>query len=162
MVYNHFDEFDDEEKIIDDTDYSKFYKPEKVAEIKLTDWLNSINYNKKYLMTKENEKKYPQFIINSILSKSRELIFYIDALNNMEISNICHYDFLLNAIPSSKRYIPFNNKKIKKIEDVELVQKYYKVNYDRALSYFKLLDENDIENLRKYFDEGGLNGKIKR
>lgn len=162
MADNHFDEFDDEEKLVDDTDYSKFYKPEKKDDVKLTDWLNSINFNKEYLLTKENEKKYPQYVINSILSKSRELIFYIEALNNMEISNKCHYDFLLNAISPSKRYIPFSGKKVKKIEEVEMVQKYYKVNYDRALKYFNLLDDNDIQMLRAYFDEGGLNGKIKR
>ena len=162
MVDNHFEEFDVEEKFVDDTNYEKFYTPEKKYDVKLTDWLNSINYNKEYLLNKDNEKKYPQFVINSILSKSRELIFYIEALNNMDISNKWHYDFLLNAIPASKRYIPFFNKKIKKTEEVELVQRYYNVSYDRALSYFKLLDKNDIENLKKYFDEGGLNGKIKR
>ena len=152
-MVNLFDDIEKNQPIIqDDTQYNEV----KSKELKLTDWLNSINFNKNYLMNKNNEKKYPQFLINSILSKNRELIFYIEALNNLEMNNQWHYDFLLNAIPSSKRFIPFFNKKIKINEDIELVKKYYNVSYKRAVEYYNKLDENDIMKLKSYYDEGGI------
>lgn len=131
-------------------------KPSKKHSISLTEWLNSINYTKIDLMNEDNEMKYQQFIINSILSHSKELIYYIDALNCINMSNRMHYDFLLSAIPPSKRYVPFFNMKIQKNEDVELVKRYYKVSYNRANQYYEMLSEEDISKLRKYYDEGGI------
>lgn len=154
-MMNHFEEFD----IIPVKDeYEEEYKKTKniqSSNVTLFDWLNSINFNKTYLWNKENDKKYPQYMINWVLSKSRELIFYIDALNNMDISNKMHYDFLMNAIPSKKRYIPFG-KKNQKNEDIELVKKFYNISYSRASKYYSLLNEDDISEIRKKFDSGGL------
>lgn len=132
------------------------YKETTTEKIKLTDWLYSIILNKNNIMDKENEKKYPQFIINNILSKDRELIFYIDAINNLNISNRMHYDFLLNAIVRKKRFLQFPKKKIQENEIITFIKRYYNVSYDRALKYYKFLDDNDINNLKKYFNEGGL------
>lgn len=132
------------------------YKEIVTEKIKLTDWLYSIILNKNNIMDKENEKKYPQFIINNILSKDRELIFYIDAINNLNISNKMHYDFLLNAITKKKRFLQFPKKKIQESEIITFIKRYYNISYNRALKYYKFLDEEDINNLKKYFDEGGL------
>lgn len=127
----------------------------KSSEITLTQWLNSINYEKNYLMTDENKNKYPQYVINMCLYKNRDIIYYIDALNSINIDNKMHYDFLLNAIPSKKRWAPFS-KKVKKVEDIDFVKKYFNVSYNRALEYYNKLTVEDIENIKEIFDEGGI------
>lgn len=151
----YFDEFDDViEEDVFEKDYQKVDNSKKY-ELRITDWLNSINYNKNNLMNNNNEKKYPQYMINNILSKNKETIAYVDCLNMLDISNKCHYDFLLEALPSKKRYSQFFNKKVKITEDLELVKKYYNVSYNRASMYLKQLNEQDLEELRLYFNEGG-------
>lgn len=126
--------------------------------VSLTEWLNSINYEKNYILNDENNKKYSQYLINRCLYKNRDIIFYIDAMNTLDVNNKMHYDFLIEAIPPKKRYAPFA-KKQKNIENVELVKKYFNVSYERALKYFQQLDDNDIEILHKIYDEGGLKNK---
>ena len=133
-------------------------KPKKANDVSLTEWLNSINYEKNYLLDNETSKKYSQYIINMCLYKHRDILFYIDALNILNMNNKMHYDFLLEAVPSKKRFAPFG-KKQKNIEDVELVKKYFNVSYNRALKYFNQLDENDIEIIKKLYDEGGIKSK---
>lgn len=134
-------------------------KKPKSNSVTLTQWLNSINYEKNYILDNNNQKDYPQFVINRCLYKHRDLIYYIDALNNINISNRMHYDFLFEAVPSKKRWLPFNNKKQENIDDIELVKKYYNVNNKRALEYYNILDESDINYLKKYFEKGGLEDK---
>ncbi len=121
----------------------------------LTEWLNSINYDKTYLLDNLNIKKYPQYIINMCLYKNRDILYYIDVLNCLDVNNKMHYDFLLNSIPAKKRWAPFS-KKNKNIDDVDLVKKYFNVSYNRALKYYMQLDKEDIEIIKKIFEVGGI------
>lgn len=46
-----------------------------------------------------------------------------------------------------------------KIEDVELIQKYYYVKYRVALDYLQVLNDKDIEHIRTFYKRGGKKDK---
>jgi hypothetical protein len=117
----------------------------------LFDYLNSINHNKKDLMTgTENddlaEKGYPPYQINKGLS------YFPDTIEQANIMNGCwqldkklQYYFLLSIIRPKKRFAKW----VKKHEyaDIEIVKAYYKCNNTRANEYVKILTKDQIREL---------------
>ena len=125
--------------------------------MELKDWLNSINFNKENLI-KENPdivKQYPPFIINRCLAGHIDAIMFANEMNKYPgLSKDMQYSFLLHTIRKKKRFSPWL--KQEKIEDLELVKKYYKYNTEKAQQALKILSPEQIKFIRKKLDTGGI------
>jgi len=120
--------------------------------MELKDWLNSINLSKEDLS--ENIKQYPPYIINKCLSGNLDCILYANEMNvNHHLSKDMQYAFYLHAIRKMRRFSPWINKK--KIEDIEIIKKYYGYSNEKAIQSLKILNNSQINFIKQKFEKGG-------
>ncbi len=122
----------------------------------LKDYLNSINYEKKNLMVEdtEAEKKYPAYVINRCLSGFIDTVMYANEMKlRFSLDNKLQYDYYLYSIRRKKRFTPWL--KQEKLDDLEVVKRYYGYNNEKAKSSLKILTKEQILMLRQKLDVGG-------
>ena len=123
------------------------------------DYVNAINISKQDLIRKsENpvlaEKDYSPFLVNRALSYYVDTVLYANEMNRANhVDSILQNDYYLNSIRISKRF----SKWAKPIEssDIESIQEYYKVNYNRALEISKVLTKEQIDHIKTRIIKGG-------
>ena len=121
------------------------------------DFVNSILQNKKQLIVDDlTEKEYNPFIINRSLSYHRDCIIYANEMNRRHfLDKKMQNDFLLNTVRSQKR--PFAKWiKSEKSENIECVKAYFGFSDSKAKEALRLLSEEQIQQLKKQTDTGGL------
>ena len=127
----------------------------------LKDYLNAINQNKKDLMDSEDEfweKKYPAYIVNKALSAFPDTIAYANEMNRL-----CHLDkrlqfqFFLNSIRPKKRFSKWLRST--KIKNLEYVKEYYGYNNEKARQALDILDDEQIEHIKRIINRGGKHGR---
>ena len=122
-------------------------------------YVNAINISKQDLIRKsENpalaEKDYSPFLVNRAFSYYVDTVLYANEMNRVNhIDSILQNDYYLNSIRSAKRF----SKWAKPIEnsDVESIQEYYRVNYNRALEISKVLTKEQIDHIKTRIIKGG-------
>lgn len=125
------------------------------------DYVNSINDNKKDLMTgTENdqlaEKGYEPFMTNRALSYHQDTVGLANEMNiRWESDKKMQYHFLLNSVRRKKRFAKWHKKDHD--GDVALVKEYYGYNESKAQQALTILTDHDIEELRKRMYKGGKN-----
>ena len=124
----------------------------------LFDYLNSINHNKKDLMTgTENddlaEKGYPPYQINKGLS------YFSDTIEQANIMNGCwqldkklQYLYLINTIRPKKRFAKWIKKQDN--DDLDAVAEYYGYSYEKAKAVLKLHSPDQIIDIKKRLEKG--------
>jgi hypothetical protein len=119
-------------------------------------YLDSITYSKKDLMGSEcSEKDYVPFIINKGLSLYEDTIYYANLMNiHNNASKRMHYDFYLNSIRQRKRYSKWP--KFEPTENYRIISEYYKYNHERTLEALKILSEEQIDEIKKKLEKGGI------
>ena len=129
-------------------------------EPELKDWLNSINFNKEDL-TEDDEhiiKSYPPFIINKCLSGHLDSVLFANEMNRYHfLDKDMQYKFYLNILRKRKRFSPWDKKD--KIEDLELVQKYYGYSVEKARQALDILSRQQIDYIKEKLNTGGQNGR---
>ena len=134
----------------------------KMNQYKLSDYLNAINQNKKDLMDGEDEfweKKYPAYIVNKALSAFPDTIVYVNEMNRL-----CHLDkrlqfqFFLNSIRPKKRFSKWLRST--KIKNLEYVKEYYGYNNEKARQALDILDDEQIEHIKRIINRGGKHGRV--
>lgn len=126
------------------------------------EYLNSINYTKKDMMTgTENdelaEQGYKPFLINRGLSMHPDTIMYANDMNiKSHIDNKLQYQYLLNSVRPKKRF----GKWVKRVssDDVEAVQEYFQYNDEHALMAASLLSSEQLQEIKEKLSKGGVNG----
>jgi hypothetical protein len=121
------------------------------------DYVNSILQNKQQLITDEStEKSYSPFLSNRSLSYHKDCIMYANEMNmRHNLDNKLQFDFLLNTIRSKKR--PFAKwVKSEKGDDLECIKLVYGVSSSKAKEIARLLNQEQIQELKKQTDIGGL------
>lgn len=121
------------------------------------DYVNSILQNKQQLITDEStEKSYSPFLTNRSLSYHKDCIMYANEMNmRHNLDNKLQFDFLLNTIRSKKR--PFAKwVKSEKGDDLECIKLVYGVSSSKAKEIARLLNQEQIQELKKQTDIGGL------
>lgn len=117
--------------------------------------LPSILQTKKaFLLTEQDEKSFPAFIVGRALSQFPDTVFYANAINYYpSMDNKMKADFLLNTVKPYRR--PFS-KWAKKVEPVDLavVKEYYGYSDAKALDALRILTPDQIDSLRKELDKG--------
>lgn len=121
------------------------------------DYVNEILQSKKQLMVDDQtEAVYAPFLINRALSYHKDCIMYANEMNRRHfVDKKLQNDYLLNTVRSKKR--PFNKwVKSEKSEDLECIKTYYGLSSLKALEALRLLNDEQIQELKEKTDTGGL------
>jgi hypothetical protein len=130
-----------------------------VAAMNPFDYVNAINMSKKDLIRgSENpdlaEKQYIPYMVNKSLSYFVDTVMYANEMNmSHHIDGILQNDYYLNSIRSSKRFSKWARRE--ENSDVDCIQEYYKVGYQRALEISKVLSREQIDQLKIRIIKGG-------
>jgi hypothetical protein len=101
------------------------------------------------------EKQYVPFMINRGLSYFRDTVLYANEMNRLyRLSPVMQYDFLKNIIRPGKRFSKWF--KMEEDEDVKVIMAAYGYSYIQARKALPLLSSDQIDDLKKYLDRGGL------
>ena len=106
------------------------------------------------LLTDQDEKSYPHFIVGRALSQFADCVFFANAVNYYpNLDNRMKYDFLLNTVKPYRR--PFS-KWAKKVETVDLavVKEYYGYSDAKALDALRILTPDQINSLKRELEKG--------
>jgi len=121
------------------------------------DYVNAILQNKKQLIVDEiTEKDYTPFLVNRSLSYHKDCILYANEMNRRHfLDKKLQNDFLLNTIRPQKR--PFVKwAKSEKNDDIEVIKQYFKYNTEKAIEALKLLNQDQIDELKNKISKGGF------
>ena len=124
----------------------------------LKDWLNSINQTKKNLIDEDSllEKEYPPYIINRCFSGHLDAVMFANEMNRYAfLPKKMQYDFYLNGLRKKKRFSPWLRKD--KVDDLEIVKRYYGYSNEKALQALKILNKEQLNFIRSKFETGGKN-----
>ena len=121
----------------------------------LSEWLNSVNFNKKDIIQDEyDEKQYPGFIVNKCLSGMADAVLYANEMNRLHwLDKKMQYDFFLYGLPKKKRFAPWM--KAKKVKDIDIVKQYYGYNNEKAKMALEILTDDQLDEMRIVMSGGG-------
>ena len=126
----------------------------------LKDYLNSINQNKQNLIDQDPlaEKKYPAYIVNKCMAQHLDTVMHANEMNQwVNLPNKLQYDFFINTVRPKKRFSPWDKKD--KIDDLELVQKYYGYSVEKARQVIDILSRQQLDYIKDKLNTGGYNGR---
>jgi|TARA_B000000565_G_scaffold213354_1_gene166804 hypothetical protein len=123
------------------------------------EFLNDINYGKKYIMVDDLvEKDYNAFMVNRGLSYFNDTALMANEMNvNHHLDSRLQFDFLINIIRKRKRFSKWLKPQIE--NDVEVVKEYYGYSNEKARQVLPLLSSEQINVLRKKVSKGGRTTK---
>lgn len=128
--------------------------------MKVFDFLNSINFDKKNLIKEsENpdlaEKIYVPYIINKSLSYFIDTVRLSNEMNiNHHLDNKLQFEFFLNIVRKQKRFAKWH--KEEKYDDLELVKSYFQYNTEKAKQALAILTPLQLDIIRQKQQQGGL------
>ena len=129
--------------------------------MKLSDYLNAINYTKESLMDTEDEqveKEYTPFVINRCMSYFIDTILYVNVMNqNSHISSKMQFDYLSNSIRKRKRFSKWLKKEMS--DDIEIIKEKYNYSNVRAKEVADLFTSEQINEMDEYLHGGGVRSK---
>ena len=135
---------------------------ENIIMYELKDYLNAINYQKIDLMDGEDEfweKKYPAYIVNKVLSAFPDTLLYVNELNRLHhLDKRLQFQFFLNSIRPKKRFAKWLRSS--KIKNLEYVKEYYGYNNEKARQALDILDDEQIEHIKRIINRGGKHGRV--
>ena len=123
----------------------------------LKDYLNTINQTKENLMDGDDpawEKNYPSFIINKCMSQHLDTIMFANEMNQYQgLDKKLQYDFFINIVRPRKRFSPWGKKE--KINNLDVVKKFYGYSTEKAIQALRILSNDQIEIIRDKLNTGG-------
>ena len=127
--------------------------------MKLTEYLNAINYTKESLMDTEDEqveKKYAPYVINRCLSYFIDTVIHANEINQVSsCDKKMQFDYYRGAIRKRKRFSKWLKNEMS--DDFSVVKEYYNYSNSKAKEIMGLLKPEDINNMRTYLSGGGIN-----
>ena len=117
--------------------------------------LPSILQTKQYaLLTDQDEKSYPAFMVNRALSYHRDTARLANEINQYpNVDNKLKYDFLINIVRAQKRQYTKWHKKAQS-DDLEAVKEYYGYSDAKAVEALKVLSDAQIVMIKKQLYKG--------
>ena len=124
----------------------------------LKDYLNSINLNKNNFMGEDSDpawkSKYPAYIINKCMSHHMDTVMYANEMNQYSfLDSKMQYDFYIHIVRPRRRFSPWGKKQ--KIDDLDLVKRYYGYSTDKAIQALRILSPNQIDYIKDKLNKGG-------
>ena len=131
--------------------------------MKLSEYLNAINYTKENLLDTDDEsveKQYTPFVVNRCLSYFIDTVLYANEMNQRShLDKKLQFDYLLNSIRKNKRYSKWLKRESE--ENLELVKNFYGYSDSKAREILDIITEEDIVWMRQMLDTGGV-GKLNK
>ena len=126
--------------------------------MQLKDFLNSINDNKKNIITdNKSEKLYTPFIVNRCLSYFTDTILYANEMNrNAHVDNKLQYDYFLNSVRKRKRFSRWM--KQESSDDLEFIKEHFDYSNKKAKEAIEVLGKEGIKALKENYSRGGKGG----
>lgn len=120
------------------------------------EFLDSVNHEKKYLMEEHaNEKSYDAYIVNLGLSQHIDTLSRAQELNiNHSLDSKMQYDYLFYGIRKGKRYGKWAKKDKALKKEIEIVQQYYGLSYDKARVAYSILNKKQVKEIKELLDQG--------
>lgn len=124
------------------------------------DIIPSILQTKKNVL--ENEKDYNGFVVNKALSFHRDCVLYANQMNKVpNLDTKLQYHYLLNSIRGyNRKYQKWLKKET--LDDLEAVKEYFGYSNEKAKEALSVLSNDQIIEIRKRLNKGGLNDKSRR
>lgn len=118
--------------------------------MKLTEYLNSINYEKNDIFLHDPElaeKNYLPYVINRCLSYFTDTVLHANQMNmHSELSGKMQYDYYMETIRKRKRFSKWIKNEI--TEDLQLVMDKFKCSAPKAKNILPLLSDEYITHLK--------------
>ena len=100
------------------------------------------------------ESSYSPYMVNRALSYFPDTIFYAAEMNRLwELDNRLQYDFLREAVRRRKRFSKWF--KPEKVDDLEILKRYYNFSNDKARAALAALTDEEIKTIRDKIKIGG-------
>ena len=100
------------------------------------------------------KSKYPAYIINKCMSHHMDTVMYANEMNQYSLlDSKMQYDFYIHIVRPKRRFSPWGKKK--KIDDLDLVKRYYGYSTDKAIQALRILSPNQIDYIKDKLNKGG-------
>ena len=127
----------------------------------LKDYLNAIIHTKEKLLDSEDEmweKKYAPFIVNKCVAPFQDTIMLVNEINQRHhLDKKLQFDFLLNSLRTRKRFTPWA--KASKNKNLDIIKEYYGYSNEKAKSALDILDDEQLQTIKRSLNKGGRNGR---
>ena len=124
------------------------------------EYVKAINNTKKDIMVDDiAEKEYNAFMVNRSLSNFQDTVLYANLMNvNHHIDARLQFDFFINTIRKKNRF----SKWLKPLDykDLDVIKEYYGYSDEKAKSVLSLLNNTQIEEMKKRIYKGGRTKNI--
>jgi len=119
------------------------------------DYVKAINTTKKDIMVDDiAEDEYQPFIVNRALSYFPDTVLYANEMNqHSHLPARLQFDFFINIIKKRNRFSKWF--KPTEIQSIGIIKEYYGYSNEKAKSVLSLLNNKQIEDLRKRIYKGG-------
>lgn len=106
-----------------------------------------------------DEVGYNAFVMNRIMSNTKDTIFFANEMNKFsDATKQQQFDFYYYGLDKRKRYGKWN-KKDEDTENIDLIKQYLSCSHKKALEVYDILIPH-IEEIKQSLDTGGIkNGK---
>jgi len=131
-------------------------EPKKEPKQDWIDFLMPLNYTKVHLIDDDPdyERAYKPFMINRSLSQFPDTILLANEMNfYRDLDPRLQHDFLFHTISRRKRFGKWAKKESN--DNIELIQEAYNLSYRKAARALVYLTDDQIQQIRDYFDKGG-------
>ena len=126
--------------------------------MKLSEYLNAINYTKENLLDTEDEsveKEYTPFVVNRCLSYFIDTVLYVNEMNRLpHTDKNMQFEYLLTSIRKNKRYSKWLKRESEK--NLDIVKEFYGYSDTKAREILDIITEDDIIWMKQMIDTGGL------
>jgi len=126
--------------------------------MKLTDYLNAINYTKDSLMNTEDEsveKEYVPFVVNRCLSYFPDTVLHSNEINKLNhLEKKLQFDYFRLSLRKRKRFSKWFKKEDP--EELNMIKSHFKYSNKRAKEALSILSSEDIKNIKRNTYEGGV------
>ena len=119
------------------------------------EYINAINSGKKISSKDFDEKGYVPFITNRQLSYFQDTILAANEMNgNHHLDKKLQFSFFINILRPQKRFSKWS--KTEHHDDLEAIVHYFDYSYEKAKVVMDILSAEDIDNIKKKIEKGGL------
>jgi hypothetical protein len=126
--------------------------------MKLSEYLNAINYTKTNLLDTEDEsveKEYTPFVVNRCLSYFIDTVLYVNEMNRLpHTDKKMQFEYLLTSIRKNKRYSKWLRRESE--ENLDLVKQFYGYSDTKAREILDIITDDDIIWMKQMIDTGGV------
>ena len=122
------------------------------------DYVKSINDKTGYIF--DESEKYPAYMVNKTMSFNLDTCLFANEINKYSQARLTdkqQYDFLYYAVPKKKRFGKWI--KADEMPNLEVVCKFFNCSIEKAKEYLKILNDDQIEEIKTKMETGGRNGE---